>query len=269
MENALQLGLLYAPVALGLLLSYRILKIADMTTDGSFTLGCAVSAMGTLAGYPYWALLWAAIAGVASGSVTAILQTKGNIPGILAGIITNTGLYTIHLLVMGFSANVSLLQSTTVFSQSRWIPLILIPSALGFLLFWFLKTRVGLSVRATGDNPSMVRSSSINPHVPITVGLCLSNGLVALSGGLLAQYQRTADINLGTGMVVTGLASVMLGDRFCPGFPIFGAILGSMVYRLMMAFALRLDIPSECFKLITAGIVALAIGLAGKRGQVC
>ena len=140
---------------------------------------------------------------------------------------------------------------------------------MGLLLVLFLRTRLGLSIRATGDNPDMVRASSINTSFTITVGLCLSNALTALSGGVLAQYQKTADINLGTGMVVIGLASLIIGEALMPrartGLKILGVILGSILYRFIMALALRLDLPSECLKLISAVIVALAIGLPAIR----
>ena len=271
--SALELGCIYALVALALFLSFRILNIADMTTDGSFTLGCAVSATVAVAGHPILALPAAMLAGAAAGYVTAFLQTKMKIPSILAGIITNTGLYTVNLAVMGFSSNVSMLKSNTVFSLLRpylgagyrLIPAAILVLCIGVLLVLFLKTRLGLSIRATGDNADMVRASSINTGFTVTIGLCVANAMTSLSGAVLAQYQKTADINLGTGMVIIGLASLIIGETILPKGKLWlkalGAILGSIVYRFIIALALRMDLPSECLKLISATIVALAIGL--------
>ena len=274
LTSALELGCIYTLVALALYLSFRILNIADMTTDGAFTLGCAVSATFAVAGHPLLGIPAAMLAGACAGGVTAFLQTKLNIPSILAGIITNTGLYTVNLAVMGFSSNVNMMRADTLFSLlqpvlgktfGKIIPVALIALLTGLLLALFLKTRIGLSIRATGDNPDMVRASSINTGFTVTVGLCISNSLTALSGAVLAQYQKTADINLGTGMVIIGLASLIIGETLMPKgktwVKILGAIAGSLVYRFIIAIALRLDLPSECLKLISAVIVALAIGL--------
>ena len=278
--SALELGCIYALVALALFLSYKTLNIADMTTDGAFTLGCAVSATFAVAGHPLLGIPAAMLAGACAGGVTAFLQTKLNIPSILAGIITNTGLYTVNLAVMGFSSNVNMMRADTLFSLlqpvlgktfGKIIPVALIALLTGLLLALFLKTRIGLSIRATGDNPDMVRASSINTGFTVTVGLCISNSLTALSGAVLAQYQKTADINLGTGMVIIGLASLIIGDTLTPrgkvGVKILGAVLGSVIYRFIIALALRLDLPSECLKLISAVIVALAIGLPAVRSE--
>lgn len=271
--SALELGCIYALVAMALFLSFRVLNIADMTTDGAFTLGCAVSATATVAGHPILGLVLAMMAGACAGSVTAMLQTKLKIPSILAGIITNTGLYTVNLAVMGFSSNVNMLKVQTLFTMVRstlgllyrLIPAFCITALAGVGLTLFLKTRLGLSIRATGDNPDMVRASSINTAFTVTVGLCLSNSFTALSGGILAQYQKTADINLGTGMVIIGLASLIIGETLMPKgklwMKVLGALLGSILYRFIIAIALRMDLPSECLKLISAIIVALAIGL--------
>ena len=277
--SALELGCIYALVALALFLSYKTLNIADMTTDGAFTLGCAVSATIAVAGHPWLAIPAAMLAGAAAGFITAFLQTKMRIPSILAGIITNTGLYTVNLAVMGFSSNVSMLKADTIFMALkpvlgvyyRLIPAAVLALLAAVLLVLFLKTRLGLSIRATGDNPDMVRASSINTAFPITVGLCVANALTALSGAVLAQYQKTADINLGTGMVIIGLASLIIGETLTRkggvGLKAFGAVLGSILYRFIIALALRLDLPSECLKLISAVIVALAIGLPALRAE--
>ena len=266
--SALELGFIYALVALALYLSFRVLNIADMTTDGAFTLGCAVSATVAVAGHPYLALPLAMLAGACAGIVTALLQTKWNVPSILAGIITNTGLYTVNLAVMGFSSNVNMLRSVTIFTPfpgMKMIPAVIITLIVGTALVVFLNTRLGLSIRATGDNPDMVRASSINTGLTITIGLAVSNSITALSGAVLAQYQKTADINLGTGMVIIGLASLIIGETlFRKGklwFKVLGAIVGCIVYRFIIAIALRLDLPSECLKLVSAVIVACAIAL--------
>jgi len=271
--SALELGFIYALVALALFLSFRVLNIADMTTDGTFTLGCAVSATVAVAGHPLLALPAAMLAGACAGTVTALLQTKLRIPSILAGIITNTGLYTVNLAVMGFSSNVTMMRTPTLFtlvqpyfgSFYKLIPAAFFTILVGILLVLFLKTRLGLSIRATGDNADMVRASSINTGFTITIGLMLANSLTALSGAVLAQYQKTADINLGTGMVIIGLASLIIGETLMPRGKMWmkaaGAILGSILYRFIIAIALRMDLPSECLKLISATIVALAIGL--------
>jgi len=276
--GALELGLLFALVAFALFLSYRVLNIADMTTDGSFVLGGAVSATLAVMGHPLLALPAAMLAGAAAGSITAMLQTRLKIPSILAGIITNTGLYTVNLAVMGFSSNVSMLKTATLFTMLKEplgglykvIPAAAFAVLAGVCMVLFLKTRLGLSIRATGDNPDMVRASSINTGFTITIGLCIANALTALSGAVYAQYQRSASMDMGTGMVIIGLASLIIGESLMPKSRLWtravGVILGSVAYRLIMAIALRLDLPTECLKLISAVIVALAIGLPAIRG---
>ena len=272
-QSALELGFIYALVAMALFLSFRVLNIADMTTDGAFTLGCAVSATAAVAGHPVLGLVLAMLAGACAGFVTAFLRTRMGVPSILAGIITNTGLYTVNLAVMGFSSNVPMLKTPTVFTAAKaalgdGAPYKLILAAgitlvVCAALIAFLGTRLGLSIRATGDNPDMVRASSINTAFTITVGLCISNSMTALSGAVLAQYQKSADINLGTGMVVIGLASLIIGETlFGRGgmwIKAAAAVAGSVIYRFIIAIALRANVPSECLKLISAIIVALAI----------
>ena len=270
--SALELGFIYALVALALYLSFRVLNIADMTTDGAFTLGCAVSATVALAGHPYLALPAAMLAGACAGVVTALLQTKWGVPSILAGIITNTGLYTVNLAVMGFSSNVNMLRAETIFTPfpgMKIIPAVIVTVLVATALVVFLSTRLGLSIRATGDNPDMVRASSINTGLTITIGLAISNSITALSGAVLAQYQKTADISLGTGMVIIGLASLIIGETvFRRGklwVKVLGAVVGCILYRFIIALALRLDLPSECLKLVSAVIVAVAIALPAIR----
>lgn len=273
-QTALELGFLYAPVALALFLSYRILDIADLTTDGSFTLGAAVSVTVCAAGHPVLAIPLAMLSAAAAGFVTALLQTKLGVPSILAGIITNTGLYTVNLMAMGWTSNASLIKQRTIFHMFRdlgiggsWYEIILagvITVASALLLVAFLGTRLGLSIRATGDNRDMVRASSINPTFTITVGLCVANALTGLSGALVGQAQRSANVNIGTGMVVIGLACLIIGETVLGrGSMLRGALsvfVGSMIYRMIYAVALSSKVfPIEAMKLVTAIIVALAI----------
>lgn len=271
-QSALELGFIYSLVALALFISFTILNIADLSTDGCFTLGCAVGAMVTLAGHPVLALFAAMGAGVCSGFITAFLQTRMGIESILAGIIVNTGLYTINIAVMGFASNVNLFGCDTIFSLAKEtiggsfykiIVVAIVVAAVALILSWFLGTRLGLSIRATGDNPDMVKASSINPGFMITVGLCVANSLTGLSGALLAQYQKSCDINLGTGMVTIALASLIIGESIIGKGSILkrvcGVVLGSCLYRFLVAVALRLNVPAECLKLVSAIIVAVAI----------
>jgi putative ABC transport system permease protein len=284
-QSALELGIIYALVSLALFLSYSILDIADLTTDGSFTLGCAVSATVALAGHPFLALPAAMAAGVAAGFITAMLQTKFGVPSILAGIVTNTGLYTINLAVMGFSSNVNLFRADTIFSLAQglfegtplagWYKLIVaavITLIICSLLIAFLGTRLGLSIRATGDNKDMVRASSINPTVTITIGLCMANAMTALSGAILAQYQKAADINIGTGMVVIGLAGLIIGQTLVGRGGMFRNVLavlcGSIIYRFIMAIALRSNIDVSALKLVSAVIVGVAISIPALKARI-
>lgn len=275
--GAIEQGLIYSLVALGLFLSYRTLDIADLTVDGSFTLGAAVSAMFTLAGHPFLGLIFAMFAGSLAGFVTASLQTRFGVAPILAGIITMTALYSINLKVTGERSNVPLLRVDTVYTKiaellgpmggyakllfSAGVVLIVAVS-----LVMFLKTRLGLSIRATGNNRTMVSASSINPAMTITVGLCIANAMVSLSGAMLAQYQLFCENMMGTGMVVVGLASLIIGEVVtrCDKFgsvrrAVFAAILGSVLYRMIMAAALSASVSPSNLKLVSAIIVAGAI----------
>lgn len=276
LQSALELGCIYSLIAMALYISFTLLNIADLSTDGCFTLGCAVGAMATMAGHPILALFLAMGAGVCSGFVTAFLQTKMGVQSILAGIIVNTGLYTVNLAVMGFSSNINLFQCDTLFSMAKQISenevyrdwyefciagLIVLAACL--ILGWFFHTSLGLFIRATGDNANMVKASSINPGRMITVGLCISGSLTALSGAILAQYQKSCDINFGTGQVTIALASLMIGNTLVRRGGIlrriFGVVFGSCLYRFIMAIALRLNLPAEAVKLVSAVIVAAAI----------
>lgn len=282
-QTALELGFLYALVAIALFLSFRILDIADLTTDGSFILGAAVSVTMTAAGHPYIGVAAAFFAGMCAGGVTAVLQTKLGVPSILAGIVTNTGLYTVNLMVMGWSSNVSLLKSETIFTLfgsagigGKYADAVLafaVTAVTGILLLLFLRTRLGLSIRATGNNITMVQASSINPALMITIGLCIANGITALSGAMVGQYQSAADINGGTGIVVIGLACLIIGEtvlgRRTVVKGVIAAVIGSVIYRLIYAIVLYTKIvPVQGLKLITAIVVALAIAFPTIKKQL-
>lgn len=278
LQTALEAGFLYAPVALALFLSFSILNIADMTTDGAFVLGSAVSAMMCLAGHPILALPAGMLAAAAAGFVTAFLQTKLSVPSILAGIVTNIGLYSINLMVMGKS-NQSLFMAETIYTMAvnagfggSWYKLAVTASivvVVAALLVLFLGTRLGLSIRATGDNADMVRASSINPTFTITIGLCVANAMTGLSGAMVAQYSTFADVNSGTGMVVLALAALVIGETLIGKNSVLrgvvGVIAGSIIYRCIYAAALRFNVPADYMKLVSAIIVGAAIAAPAVR----
>lgn len=271
-QGALELGFIYALVSLGLFVSYRVLDVPDLTVDGSFTLGCATSAIFTTMGMPILGLFMAIVAGMLAGCVTAFLQTKLKIQPILAGIITMIALYSINLRVMGNKSNLSVVGDETVFSMLKafflepvvkmGLPILLV-AVVVVLLILFFRTQLGLSLRATGDNEDMVRSSSINTNLTKTVGLAMANGIVALSGGLLAQYQGFSSIDLGTGMVVLGLAALIIGETLLSrrNIPlnIIAVVVGSILYRIIIAVVLQVNISTNDLKLISAVIVTIAI----------
>ncbi len=274
--SAIELGLIYSLMVLGLFLSYRVLNIPDLTVDGSFTLGAAVAVVMTLSGHPILGLFAAILAGAAAGFLTAFLQTKMKIQPILAGIITMTALYSINLMVMDDKANVPITQQESIYTafgslvgkQAQGMVLSLLVLILaGAAMVLFLKTPFGLSVRATGDNESMVRSSSINADLTKTAGLMGANACVALSGAMIAHYNCYAEVRMGIGMVVIGLASFIIGEIAVGIFVkrkgvlsgVIAAAVGSILYRLIIAQALELNFSSSSLKLITAIIVALAM----------
>lgn len=284
-QTALDNGLIFGLVALSLFISYSILDICDLSTDGCYMLGAAVGVSVTIAGHPILALPAAMLAGICSGFITALLQTLFKVPSILAGIIVNTGLYTINLLVMGMKTTLNVVGTDTVFvlvrslngsdwwyDWSRSLFLIVLVGAVCLFLSWFLSTRLGLSIRATGDSRAMVRASSINPSFTITIGLCLSNSLTALAGCLYGQYNKNAEINMGTGMVTIALASLIIGQTlFGRGkmrSRILGVVGGSIIYRFIIALALRLNVPTQAFKLVSAVIVAVAIAAPAAKQLV-
>ncbi|MCD8368468.1 MAG: ABC transporter permease [Clostridiales bacterium] len=274
-QSALELGIIYGLVALALFLSYSMLNVCDLSTDGCYTLGCAVGSVVALAGHPVLAIPAAMLAGALSGFVTALLQTKFGVESLLAGIIVNTGLYTVNICIMGKS-NLSMNSTVTVFTVAKdllagtifadyykLIVGLLFLVAVLVLLLLFLGTRLGLSIRATGSNPAMVRSSSINPGRMVIIGLCISNAITALSGCLIGEYNKSCDINMGSGMVTIALASLIIGEtvfraRSIPGRAI-AVVCGSCIYRVVVAIALRFDLPASALKLVSAIIVAVAI----------
>lgn len=268
--SAIELGLIYSLMVLGLFISYRILNIPDLTVDGSFTLGAAVAVVATLAEHPVLGLLLASLAGAAAGFVTALLQTRMKIQSILAGIITMTALYSINLMVMDNKANLPLAQGESIYHN---LPGMLLSglAAIGVaaVLVLFLHTPAGLAVRATGDNEAMVRSSSINADRMKMAGLSIANACVALSGALIAHYNCYAEVRMGIGMVVIGLASLIVGE-IAVGLLVrrtnilsgaVAAIVGSVLYRLIIAQALEWNFSSSSLKLITAIIVAMAMSV--------
>lgn len=276
--GTVQLGLIYAILVLGIFITFRVMHTPDLTADGSFTLGLVVSAVLAAAGHPVLGLPLGFCCGALAGALTGLLQTKGGIHPLLAGILTMTGLYSINLAVMGGSPNLSLLQSSTIFTLLRSaLPRLekgtVVLGAAGAItllcagaLAWFFRTGAGLSMRATGDNDAMVRASSINADGVRVGALALANGFVALSGAVLAQYQGYADINAGSGIIVVGLASVIIGEvairRRTVGAGLAAAVVGSVLYRLLIALALYLDFfPAYLLRLVSAVIVAATLGL--------
>lgn len=275
--GSLQLGFIYGILALGVYITFRILNVPDLTAEGSFTCGVAISAVLTMAGHPWLGMVLAAAGGAAAGICTGLLQTKAGIHPILSGILTMSGLYSINLLIMGSSSNLTLLGSDTAFQllidrlgmnkeAVRALLSLVLCAGCTAVLSWFFKTHTGLCIRATGDNEDMVRASSINVETTKILALAIGNGCIALSGGILAQYQGFADINSGVGILVVGLASVIIGEaiwgRRSVTIGLISAVIGSVIYRYIIAAALRTDIfPSYFLKLISACIVAIALSL--------
>lgn len=276
LQSAGELGLISALTVLALFLSYSMLNVCDLSTDGCFTLGATVGAVVAIAGHPYLSIAAAMGAGIVSGLITAILQTKMGINSLLAGIIVNTALYSINIGVMGNSSVLNMNKTVTVFTKTQDLlkkvgmggQFKLIVAAAAVLLVciflaFFLKTRLGLAIRATGNNPDMVKSSSINPVFTTIVGLCIANSFTALSGCLLAQSQKSVNIDIGTGMVTIALASLLIGGVFTSKrkipVQIIGMVLGSFIFRLVYTVALRLDMPAFMLKFVSSVIVVIAI----------
>ena len=283
-QTALELGLISSLTVLALFLSYSMLNVCDLSTDGCFTLGAVTGAAVTLAGHPLLALPCAIGAGMLSGFVTAFLQTKMGINSLLAGIVVNTALYSVNIGIMGGSSILNLNKADTVFSLTKSLlkgtPIAGIYKLLSALavvllvaafLWLLLRTRAGMAIRATGDNPDMVRSSSINPVITTILGLCIANGFTGLSGCLLAQYQKSVNIDIGSGMVTIALASLLIGHVFLGrrrmALRIVGMVLGAFVFRLVYTVALRFDMPAFMLKFVSALVIIAAISLPYLRTQ--
>ena len=283
-QTALELGLINALTVLALFLSYSMLNVCDLSTDGCFTLGACVGAVVALSGHPWLSLPAAMCAGIVSGFVTALLQTRMGVESLLAGIIVNTGLYSINIAVMGNSSLLNMNKTETVFTKTKALlsgtvlagqyRLVIALTAVVLVVVFlslFLRTRLGLAIRATGNNPDMVRSSSVNTAFTTTVGLCVANAFTGLSGCLLAQAQKAVNIDIGTGMVTIALASLLIGGTFMGKGSIpkraVGMVLGSVIFRFVYAIALRFDMPASMLKLVSSVIVILAISGPYLKGQ--
>lgn len=288
--GGLQEGLFYALLAMGVYISFRILNTPDLTTEGSYTLGVAVSAVLTVAGHPVLGLVCAFLAGAAAGSVTGVLQTKVGIHPILAGILTMSGLYTVNTAVMGGKPDVTLTKTTifnklyeifninlqafnrdrAAFTMAKEITVLIVGAVLAaavlVALIWFFRTHVGLCIRATGNNEAMVRSSSINAGGMKILGLAVANGCTALAGGVMTQSGGFATISNGAGVLVVGLASVIIGEAIVGKrgvtVGLMSVILGSVLYQCLIRLATSLNVfPAYYLKLVSAVIVAIALAL--------
>lgn len=275
MQGALSQGILWGIMALGVYITFRLLDIPDLTVDGSFATGGAVCAVGISAGIdPFIAIIFAILAGFVTGIITGVLHTQCKIPAILAGILTQIALYSINLRIMGRS-NLPLLQADTVFKNisnmlnipSTWVTLavgLIVAVLIVVILYWFFGTEIGSAVRATGNNEKMSRAQGINTNTTKILGLMLSNGLIALSGALVTQSQGYADVKMGIGAIVIGLASIVIGEVVFGkkgGFAVrlCSIIVGSIIYRIIVAVVLQLGLSTDDLKLLTAALVAIAL----------
>ena len=283
MPGGIAQGLIWGLMALGLYITFRLLDIADLTVDGSFTTGGAVTVMLVLAGWPAWAaLIVAVLAGLLAGLATGLLHTRLGIPAILAGILTQLSLYSINLRIMGMSANKAVsVDKYRLLLSSRHITASILTGAVFALIlvsiyYWYFGTEQGSAIRATGDNPAMSRAQGINVDSMKVLGLAFSNGVVALSGGLMAQYQGFADINMGRGAIVIGLAAVIIGEviggallrKYINFFvTLCFVVIGGVLYYLVIVVVLWLRLNSNDLKLFTAVVVALFLAVPYLRGQ--
>lgn len=274
-------GIIWGIMAVGVYLTFKVLDLADLTVDGSFGTGGAVLVVCTIAGMNIWlAMLLAFLAGCIAGLVTGILHTKFGIPAILAGILTQLALYSVNLRIMSGRANVALnIDEYGILVSLRYIPKsILVGGAFALviigLLYWFFGTELGAGVRATGCNEAMARANGINTGFNKVLGLVLSNGIVAMSGGLLAQYQGFADINMGRGAIVIGLAAVIIGDvifgKLFKNFALrlLAAVLGGVIYYIVIQLVLQMGLNANDLKLFSALMVALFLGVPYWKGQL-
>ena len=270
LQGAVGQGVLWGIMVLGIYITFRLMDIADLTVDSSLCTGGATSAVLILMGmHPLLSLVFAVFAGMLAGLVTGFLHTRLRIPAILAGILTQLGLYSINLRIMGKSS-VALLRQPVVISLGN-IPMalligVLVAAAVVAVMYWFFGTELGCAIRATGNNRKMVRAQGVNTDTMKIIGLVLSNGLVGLAGGLLAQYQGSANINMGRGAIVIGLASVIIGEvifgaRFNFAYQLGSIVAGSVIYQIVIAFVLQLGLSTEDLKLFSAVTVALALSV--------
>lgn len=267
--RAVELGLIFSVLSLGEYITVKVMDSPDLTVDGSFVTGGCTAAMLTLAGFPNLGLAAAFVAGLLCGCVTAFLQTKMKIQGLLAGILTMTALYSVNLRIMQGAPNVSLyaVPKPTILNNPATVlyVLIAIVALIALLMYAFFKTNLGLMLRAAGDNEEMIRSSSVNVDSMKFLGFALSNGLVALSGALLVQFQKFADVTGGTGMLVLGLAGIIIGEavfrRSGIGFGLAASITGAILYRLLYTLALQLGFPATDMNLVSAVLVAVTISI--------
>jgi len=280
--GTIEQGLLWSIMVIGVYVTFRVLDYADLTVDGSFTLGAAVAARFIFAGADPWLGTGLAIlAGLAAGAVTGILHTQFKIAPLLSGILSMIALYSINLRVMG-KANISLLRLDTVISRvtawglpEDWVVVAIglaAAGAVGLLLWLFFNTEIGYAMRATGDNPQMICSLGVNTNAMKITGLALSNGLVAFSGALVAQYQGFADVGMGIGTIVIGLASVIIGEVLFGTKNLFrtllAVLLGSLVYRLVIAVVLQMGLKPTDLRLFTALIVIIALASPAMKGKL-
>lgn len=269
-------GLLWAVMALGVYLTFRVLDIADLTVEGSFPLGAATAAALMTTGHSVgFAIFMAAVAGMLAGVVTGFLTTRMKIPALLAGILTMIALYSVNLRIMG-KANISLLGVDTLFTmvqdkldltsiQTTFLVGLVATLVIGFAMYWFFGTEIGAAIRATGFNRQMIRAQGVNTDMTIILGLLISNALVAVSGALVGQSNGFADVGMGVGTIVIGLASVIIGEvlfgtrsfKNC----IISVVLGSVVYRIVIAAVLQMGMPPNDLKLFTSVLVALALSM--------
>jgi putative ABC transport system permease protein len=285
LQTALELGLFSALTVLALYLSYSMLNVCDLSTDGCFTMGATVGAVVAISGHPFLSIPAAILAGMLSGLIVAFLQTKMGVESLLAGIIVNTAWYSVNIAIMGNSSLLNMNKTDTVFSilkeklegtflAGSYKLIIATLAVLIVLIFlsFFLKTRLGLAIRATGNNPDMVKSSSINPAFTTIVGLCIANAFTALSGCLLAQSQKSVNIDIGSGMVTIALASLLIGGVIIPRGGItrkaIGAVIGAFIFRLVYTVALRFNMPAYMLKLVSSVIVIIAISTPYLKRQL-
>ncbi len=277
LQDAVVQGVLWGIMVLGVYITYKLLDIADLTVDGSFAMGGCVCAVMILNFHvdPWIALGIAAVAGMVAGAVTGLLHTIFEIPAILAGILTQIGLWSINLRIMGGKSNVPLLKTDTIMSKfiavtglSKQAAAMIIGIGLAIVmisfLYWFFGTEIGSAMRATGNNQAMIRAQGVNTNWTKLLALTISNGLVGLSGGLVCQSQKYADIGMGTGAIVIGLAAIVIGDVLMGKLRSFAsklisAVVGSVIYFVIRAMVLRMGMDANDMKLLSAAIVAVAL----------